>query len=602
MGNAGYPDLHAHIAELDRQGLLIRVQRPINKDTEMHPLVRWQFRGGIPEAERKAFLFENVVDSKGRKYDIPVAVGILASNRQIYSVGIGCAVENIQQKWGYAEAHPIPPMLVDNPPCQEIVMRGAELTQGNGVDALPIPISTPGFDNAPYASCSMFITKDPDTGLQNIGNYRAMVKSPTRMGMNPEIELNQGIHEHFLKYKARGEKMPVVLMLGAPPAITFTSVHKLPKHLDELAVAGGLVGAPIRVCKAKTVDLIVPAEAEIVVEGYIDTEWLEPEGSFGESHGYMNLKEYNAFFDVTAITRRKDAVLVSIISQVTPSESSLIKRVAYEPAFLHHLRHHLNISGVTRVFMHEPLTNLRKLIVIQMKSDTLDAEIWRALYGASSYSSSVGKMTIAVNEDIDPENLDMVMWALAYRMRPHQDMRVLDHKDMGHGPRAGAEDTHYEADGLGDADQCHAQAPVSADLTAGAGIHGRRQSDLGRARAAGLEAGSAVVRLFARSMAGGIPSRGRARDAERILDDGRGDQTATAQRQAAERSVSVALENNCLRLHRPNTSLGYSGNRPGGNEGGVPARWPKNVVMRATLPPIFSTSLRNLSMPSSISP
>ena len=321
MGNAGYPDLHAHIAELERQGLLIRVQRPINKDTEMHPLVRWQFRGGIPEAERKAFLFENVVDSAGRKYDIPVAVGILASNRQIYSVGIGCAVENIQQKWGHAEDHPIPPVLVDNPPCQEIVVQGAELTQGQGVDALPIPISTPGFDNAPYASCSMFITKDPDTGLQNIGNYRAMVKSPTRMGMNPEIELNQGIHEHFLKYKARGEKMPMALMLGAPPAITFTSVHKLPKHLDELAVAGGLVGAPIRVCKAKTVDLIVPAEAEIVVEGYLDTEWLEPEGSFGESHGYMNLKEYNAFFDVTAITRRKDAVLVSIISQVTPSES-----------------------------------------------------------------------------------------------------------------------------------------------------------------------------------------------------------------------------------------------------------------------------------------
>ena len=196
--------------------------------------------------------------------------------------------------------------------------------------------------------------------------------------------------------------MPVALLLGAPPAITFASVHKLPKHLDELAVAGGLVGSPIRVCKAKTVDLIVPAEAEIVVEGYLDTEWLEPEGSFGELHGYMNLKEYNAYFDVTAITRRKDAVLVSIISQVTPSESSLIKRVAYEPAFLHHLRHHLNISGVTRVFMHEPLTNLRKLIVIQLKSDTLEAEVWRALYGASSYSSSVGKMTIAVNEDIDP--------------------------------------------------------------------------------------------------------------------------------------------------------------------------------------------------------
>jgi UbiD family decarboxylase len=446
MSNLKYPDLHAHIAELERQSLLIRVKRPINKDTEMHALVRWQFRGGIPEAQRKAFLFENVTDSKGRKYDMPVVVGALATNQKIYSTALGCEIPDIKKQWDRAEQQQIEPVMVDNPACQEIVYQGADLTKGNGVDALPIPISTPGFDNAPYASCSMFITKDPETGKQNIGNYRAMVKSPTRMGMNPEIELNQGIHEHFLKYKARGEKrMPVALLLGSPPAITFASVHKLPKHLDELAVAGGLVGAPINVCKAKTVDLIVPAEAEIVVEGWLDTEWLEPEGSFGESHGYMNLKEYNAFFDVTAITRRKNAVLVSIISQVTPSESSLIKRVAYEPAFLHHLQHHLNISGVTRVFMHEPLTNLRKLIVLQLKSDTLEAEVWRALYGASSYSSSVGKMTIAVNEDIDPENLDMVMWAMAYRMRPHQDMRVLDHKDMGHGPRAGADDNHYEA-------------------------------------------------------------------------------------------------------------------------------------------------------------
>ena len=266
MEKSGYPDLHAHIAALEKAGLLIRVKRPINKDSEMHPLVRWQFRGGIPEAQRKAFLFENVVDSTGRHYDIPVTVGVLASNREIYSIGIGCPVDQIQEKWDHAEQNPITPVMVDNPRCHEIVVQGEGLKQpGKGVDSLPIPISTPGFDNAPYASCSMFISKDPETGLQNIGNYRAMVKSPTRLGMNPEVELNQGIYDHWLKYKARGEKMPVALVLGAPPAITFTSVHKLPKHMDELAVAGGLVGAPIRVCKAKTVDLIVPAEAFNIV-------------------------------------------------------------------------------------------------------------------------------------------------------------------------------------------------------------------------------------------------------------------------------------------------------------------------------------------------
>ena len=441
-----YPDLHDHLETLKEKGLLVTVDEKIDKDSELHPLVRWEFVGGLPEEERKAFLFTNIVDGRGRKYSIPVVVGAIAANRAIYSVGMGAPVEEIEAKWKRAIDNPIEPRIVNEAPCHEIVLEGDALSgEGHGLDMLPIPISTPGFDNAPYASCSMFITKDPDTGMQNTGNYRAMVKSPTRMGMNPEVELNQGIHEHWLKYKARGERMPAVLVLGGPPAITFASVHKLPKHLDELAVAGGLVNAPIRVCKAKTVDIIVPAEAEIVVEGYIDTEWLEPEGSFGESHGYMNLKEYNAFMDVTAITRRKDAVLVSIISQVTPSESSLIKRVAYEPAFLHHLRRHLNISGVSRVFMHEPLTNLRKLIVIQIKSGTLEAEIWRALYGASAFSSAVGKIVIAVNEDIEPENLDMVFWAMSYRMRPHRDMRVLDHKDMGHGPRAGAEDNHYEA-------------------------------------------------------------------------------------------------------------------------------------------------------------
>ena len=97
-----YPDLHDHIRALDKAGLLITVDRPINKDTEMHPLVRWQFRGGIEEKDRKAFLFTNVIDSKGRKYDIPVLVGGLAANREIYRIGIGCRVRGDRRALGRA--------------------------------------------------------------------------------------------------------------------------------------------------------------------------------------------------------------------------------------------------------------------------------------------------------------------------------------------------------------------------------------------------------------------------------------------------------------------------------------------------------------------
>jgi UbiD family decarboxylase len=440
-GNAayqrGYPDLHDHLKALEKAGLLITVKRPINKDTEMHPLVRWQFRGGIEEKDRKAFLFTNVTDSKKRKYDIPVVVGVLAANREIYRLGMGCELDKINETWIRAMANPIPPRIVTNAPCHEIVIQGHDLDKpGKGLDGIPVPISTPGWDNAPYTTLSQYITKDPDTGIQNMGIYRGQVKAPRRLGMNPSLELRPGIFVHWEKMKARGKKLPAAVVLGCPPCIAFTSAQKLPETLDELHVAGGLVGSPINVVKAKTVDLYVPAEAEIVIEGLIDTEYLEPEAPFGESHGHVNLQEYNAFMEITCITRRRNAILTSIISQVTPSESSLIKRVALEPLFLDHLRSKLGIQGVKRVSMHEPLTNLRKVLVVIVDRKTPPTEVWRALYGAATLLRAGGKYVIAVNEDIDPDNADALLWAMSYRANPELDLQILKHRDQGHGPRS----------------------------------------------------------------------------------------------------------------------------------------------------------------------
>ena len=226
------------------------------------------------------------------------------------------------------------------------------------------------------------------------------------------------------------------MVLGAPPVVTFASVQKLPETLDELHVAGALVGHPINVVKAKTVDLLVPAEAEIVIEGFIDTEFLEPEAPFGESHGHVNLQEFNAYMDVTAITRRKDAILTSIISQVTPSESSLIKLIGMEPLFLNFLRNTLGIKGIKKVSMHEPLTNIRKVIAIVCERDMPTTEVWRAMYGAAVLHRAAGKFVIAINEDIDPTNADALLWAMSYRANASLDMHVLPHRDQGHGPRS----------------------------------------------------------------------------------------------------------------------------------------------------------------------
>src|SRR5436309_1220091 len=139
---AGPPlDFQSHLAALEAQGLLVRVDRPINKDTELHPLVRWQFQGGLAEDQRRAFLFTNVVDGSGRRYDIPVAVGALAASPRIYAVGMGRPVEAIETAWVHAIANPIAPLAVQSPPCQQVVIQGDELRgPGRGLARLPVPI------------------------------------------------------------------------------------------------------------------------------------------------------------------------------------------------------------------------------------------------------------------------------------------------------------------------------------------------------------------------------------------------------------------------------------------------------------------------------
>ena len=404
----------------------------------MHALVRWQFIGGMKEAERKAFLFTNITDGKGRKFDIPVLVGGLAANREIYSVGMGCSIDEVQAKWDNAISNPIAPQMVDNAPCHEVIEDGATLSQpGHGLDALPIPVSTPGFDAAPTLSAGNVITKDPETGVQNMGTYRCALKAPDRLVVRMATRVGgAGGYQHYQKCQERGiTEMPVAIVLGCPPYVAFMGPQKLPIGVDEFTVAGGLAGKPINVTAAKTVDLTIPAEAEIVIEGFIDTTRVEPEGPFGESHGHIALEEYNMPMRITAITRRKKAVVPSYISQVAPSESSVIKRVAYEPLFLRHLRDENNIKGVKKVSLHEPLTGLLRVTVITCEAGMPRTEIWRALYSAAFFKGDCSKICIAVNDDIDVDNADALFWAMSYRTNPIHDFQTLAHRGQGHGPK-----------------------------------------------------------------------------------------------------------------------------------------------------------------------
>jgi len=241
--------------------------------------------------------------------------------------------------------------------------------------------------------------------------------------------------------------------------VFFTGPQKLAVDRDELAVAGGLAGSAIRKTKCVSVDLEVPADAEIVIEGVIDTSVLEPEAPFGESNGYVALEAYNMPMRVTAITHKRSAVFTQIISQVTPSESCVVKKVAFEPLFLAHLRDTMQIKGVRRVVMHEPLSNLRPVIFVQYARDTPRTEVWRGLHGAATLRVDCGKIVIGVSEDIDPANTDAVFWSLAYRSTPSEDVVIVPYRRGVQGSQYGP--SQSESTLLIDATQKYAMAPLA---------------------------------------------------------------------------------------------------------------------------------------------
>ena len=450
-----------HLANLDKNGLLITIDKPINKDTELQPLVRWQFVGGLPEEQRKAFLFTNVVDSKGKRYDMPVSIGGFASSADIYALGMGQDVKNIGEAWMQAIKNPIPPVYVKEAPCQEVVIQGDELKKpGGGLALLPVPISTPGFDAAPYLTATLCISKDPDSGIQNMGTYRAALKATDRLVVRMVARVGgAGGWVHWLKYREKKELMPMAIVIGSSPIVFFTGPQKLAVDVDEIAVAGALAGEPIRMVKCVSVDLQVPADSEIVIEGLIDPSTLEPEAPFGESNGYVALEAFNMPMQVTAITHRKKAVFTAIISQVTPSESSVVKRVAYEPIFLSHLRDAMSIKCIKRVVMHEPLSNLRPVIFLQFEKGAQKTEVWRGLHGASTLRPECGKIVVAVSEDIDPQSTDAVFWSMAYRMTPMTDVQLVPYRRGVQGSQYGPD--KEESTLLIDATQKHDLPPLA---------------------------------------------------------------------------------------------------------------------------------------------
>lgn len=444
---AYYKDLREHLRVLEERGKLIRIKRKINKDTQLHPLVRLQYRG-LPEEDRKAFIFENVTDEKGREYNSPVAVAALAASREVYAMGLMCKPEEIMERWREAQLNPIKPRIVGDGPVHEEIHAGDNLLEHGGLDEFPIPISTPGYDAGPFFTSPYWVTKDPETKTVNIGTYRAHVKSPLRTGILVGSP-NQHIGWHLDKCAERGIPLQAAVVVGASPNIGYVSSSRVPYEMSEFECAGGLAGEPLEIVRCKTVDLEVPATAEIVFEGELSTKEYEPEAPFGEAFGYMGGRGLMPYFTIKCITHRKNPIWQSFISQFPPSESSKLRGVANEALFYKYIMDDLGIPHIIEVSAHEASAG-QGVIAIKFKGINQD-DAWRALEGASQMwgeSGRGGRMFIAVDDDIDARDADALNWAIFTRVQPHRDIRIkkydvgslLDYStsDPSHSSRKGA--------------------------------------------------------------------------------------------------------------------------------------------------------------------
>jgi UbiD family decarboxylase len=403
-----YRDLREYLHRLEQKGLLCHVEAEVDKDWEISAICRQTFRT-IPQHQRPALMFDRILGS-----DIPLVVGILGGSREIYATALDTDVEHIWETWERGKS-PIPPRVVEHGPCQEVVLLGEDAN----LEILPAPIWTVEHDPGPYHSSPFIVTRDPETGVPNLGTYRVQVKGRRRAGIM--INPNRHMMIHIEKNEALGQNTDVAIVLGTDPVVGLTSVSPFPYGVNELAAAGGIRGEAVDVVRCKTMDLLVPATAEIIIEGTIRCGAREAEGPFGEYAGYMGTGGNNPLFEVSCITHRRNPIYQAFLSQMPPSESSCIKSMGREMEIRRHLKNNLSLP-VKDVYVTESSGAAARVIISLKKANRFQP--LKAILGVWSLGFAIGKTVIVVDDDIDVRDSFWVEWALSFRMQPAEDILI----------------------------------------------------------------------------------------------------------------------------------------------------------------------------------
>jgi 2,5-furandicarboxylate decarboxylase 1 len=403
-----FQDFRDFLDALRKHGELFDVERPVALELEVAKAMRKSAAVGGP-----AFVFK----SNGTAFPL---VGGVYNTRAKALLALESSEEKVFERIQAGLAKRIPPVLVTDAPVH------ANVIMGDAVDlsVLPVPKYSPD-DGGPYITAGIVVSKDPETGVPDIGHYRFEIIDTTTMSF---LALpNHRFGKNIAKAKRKGRTtFQAALVVGVDPVVAYTCPIQVPDDTNDFEVVGGLRGAPLELVRCKTMDVDVPARAEVVIEFEADFTKEVFEGPLGEYTGYYTPGSQKPIARVRAITHRNGAYFQALLTGVPPTENHILKQLSFEASFLKMMR--TQFPTIDRVAI-PPSGGVSFYIVMAMK-ERYAGEARSAILAAIG-SNLRPKTVVVVDPDIDINDPNQVEWAIAFRTQPAMDVIVVDRLPAG---------------------------------------------------------------------------------------------------------------------------------------------------------------------------
>ncbi|WP_455381497.1 menaquinone biosynthesis decarboxylase [Salinispira pacifica] len=417
-----YKDLTDFVSTLEERGELKRISCEVDRNLEITEIA-----DRVVKARGPALLFEKVsgspypllINAFGTPERMALALevksldDIAARIRELVDLGGGTGLmERLQALPKLAQLSRFFPRQVRSGDCQQVV-------EEPDLDRLPVLRCWPG-DGGPFFTLPLVFTRDPDTGVQNVGMYRMQVFDRTSTGMH--WHLHKDGREIWEKYRKRGERMPVAVAVGCDPATVYSATAPLPAMVDELLFSGFLRRAPVETVKCTLSELRVPAHAEFVLEGFVDpTEPMRREGPFGDHTGYYSLTDLYPVFHVERLTRKRYPLFHATVVGKPPMEDCYMGK-ATERIFLPLLKMQLpEIIDIN--FPLEGVFHNCVIVAIRKRYPGQARKVMHAVWGMGQMMYT--KMVVVVDEAVDPQDLSTVAWKVFNNIDAARDLEIV---------------------------------------------------------------------------------------------------------------------------------------------------------------------------------